>query len=65
VRFLLEHGADRTKRSARLGRLPVDMAVACKHVEVAKILAEEPTSPVLRAADRQVSLIVEALLNRL
>lgn len=49
VKFLLEHGADRTKRSVRFGKLPVDMAVACKHVEVAKTLAEEPTLPAARS----------------
>ena len=49
VRFLLEHGADRTKRSVRAEKLPVDVAVACKHGEIAKILAEKPTLPAPRS----------------
>ncbi len=40
VRFLLEHGADQKKGSVRSGKLPIDVAVACEHVEIVKILAE-------------------------
>ena len=39
VRFLLEHGADRTKKSLRFGKLPIDVARACKNIEIADILA--------------------------
>ena len=39
VRFLLEHGADRTKRSVRSGKLPIDVAQACKNIDIGNILA--------------------------
>ncbi len=45
VRFLLEHGAKRMKRSLGSGRVPIDTAVACKHMEIAKLLLDEPILP--------------------
>ena len=50
VSFLLEHGADRMKprlgkRSLGSGGLPIDTAVAYKHMEIAKLLSEEPILP--------------------
>lgn len=45
VRFLLDHGADRMKRSVNFGRLPIDSAVALKHMEIAKLLSDEPMLP--------------------
>ena len=39
VRLLLKHSADRTKRSVRSGKLPIDVARACKNIEIANILA--------------------------
>ena len=41
VGFFLEHGADRKKRSVGFGKLPLDTALACKHMEIARILSEE------------------------
>lgn len=40
VRFLLEHGADPKKGSVRSGKLPIDVAVACEHVNIVEMLAE-------------------------
>jgi ankyrin repeat protein len=45
VRFLLKHGADPTKKSVKLGRLAIDMAIARGHTEVVELLCAEPTRP--------------------
>ncbi len=33
------------KRSLGSGRVPIDTAVACKHMEIAKLLLDEPILP--------------------
>ena len=49
VRFLLEHGADRMKRSLNFRRLPLDSAMALKHMDIVKLLSDEPTLPALQS----------------
>ena len=50
VKFLLDPGADRTRRSVTLNRTLFDRAVACKHEEVAKLLEEQIVSPKSRSS---------------